>query len=97
MSYKTKYKQARSRADLKVNKPMRSWRSDKKMVVLAKKGSATRVVHFGQVGYDDYTMHKDKKRRKNYLERSAGIRDKHGKLTKNDPFSANYWARKILW
>jgi hypothetical protein len=97
MSYKSKYKQARGVEDLKVNKPMLSWKRDKKMVVLAGKGDKTRVVHFGQIGYDDYTMHHDKKRRANYLRRSAGIRDGHGRLTKNDPFSANYWARRILW
>ena len=48
-------------------------------------------------GYEDFRQHKDKQRRKNYLTRSAGIRNKSGKLTKDDPFSPNYWARKELW
>ena len=95
--YYKKYKKARSVKDLKPNKPMLSWKKDKKMVVLAIKGGIQKVVHFGQKGYEDYTMHGDKKRRANYLKRSAGIRNKKGKLTKNDKFSPNYWARKILW
>jgi hypothetical protein len=41
--------------------------------------------------------HGDKKRRKNYLTRSAGIRGKDGKLTKDDPLSPNYHARRVLW
>ena len=40
--------------------------------------------------------HGDKQRRKNYLTRSAGIRNKRG-LTKDDPSSPNYHARRILW
>ena len=71
--------------------------SDKKMVVLAKKGDEIKVVRFGQRGYEDYTQHHDNKRRENYLSRSAGIKDKNGNPTKDDKFSPNYWARKILW
>lgn len=40
--------------------------------------------------------HNDPKRRKNYLSRSAGIKNKNG-LTKDDPTSANYHSRRILW
>ena len=31
-------------------------------------------VNFGQLGYEDYTRHKNKTRRHNYLTRSAGIK-----------------------
>jgi len=41
--------------------------------------------------------HGDDKRRKNYLSRSAGIKDKQGNLTKNDPMSPNYHSRRVLW
>ena len=41
--------------------------------------------------------HNDKKRRKNYLTRSAGIKKKDGSLTKDDASSANYHSRRILW
>lgn len=79
------------------NKPVPSDKKNKKKMVLVKRGDKIKLVHFGQKGYEDFTQHKDKKRRKNYLTRSAGIRNKDGKLTKNDPFSPNYWARKELW
>jgi hypothetical protein len=80
-----------------VNKPVPSTAKDKKKMVLAKKGDRVKLVHFGQDGYEDYTQHGSKDRRSNYLTRSAGIRDKDGNLTKDDPFSPNYWARKVLW
>jgi hypothetical protein len=79
------------------NKPIASNRKGKKKMVLVKKGDKVRIIHFGQKGYQDFTQHKDKKRRKNYLTRSAGIRNKSGQLTKDDPFSPNYWARRKLW
>jgi hypothetical protein len=56
-----------------------------------------KTIHFGARGMSDYTMHKDKKRRENYLRRSKAIRDKHGRLTYNNKRSANYWARTLLW
>lgn len=68
-----------------------------KKMVLAKKGDEVKLVRFGLRGMEDYTQHKNDKRRANYLARSAGIRDKSGKLTKDDVFSANHWARKVLW
>jgi hypothetical protein len=47
-------------------------------------------VHFGAMGYEDYTKHKDKTRRANYLKRSAGIHD-------SGKYSANQLARHLLW
>lgn len=80
------------------NKPKDAPKGDKhKKVVLAKKGEEVKLVKFGLRGMEDFTQHKDPERRKNYLSRSAGIKDKSGKLTKDDPFSANHWARKVLW
>lgn len=80
------------------NKPKRDTSGAKtKQVVLAKKGDEVKLVRFGHKDYQDFTQHKDPDRRKNYLARSAGIRDKSGNLTKDDKFSANYWARKKLW
>jgi hypothetical protein len=64
------------------------------MRVLAKKGDEIKVVEFGQKGYGhNYSA----KARANYLARSGGIRSGSGSLTKNDKFSANYWARRVLW
>jgi hypothetical protein len=66
-------------------------------MVLAKKGDEVKLVRFGLRGMEDFTQHKDPERRKNYLARSAGIKNKSGQPTKDDVFSANHWARKVLW
>ena len=75
------------------NVPIKSSRPEKKKMVLAKKGDEVRLIHFGQRGYQHNYSDAAKK---NYLARSAGIRGKGG-LTKDDKFSANYWARRELW
>ena len=80
------------------NKPIEAPAGDThKKMVLAKKGEDVKLVKFGLRGMKDFTQHHDEKRRENYLARSGGIKNKSGELTKNDPFSANYWARKVLW
>lgn len=77
------------------NKPKTNPGTSKhKKVVLAKKGDEIKVVKFG---HRDYGHNYSEEARKNYLARSAGITDASGNLTKNDKFSANYWARKELW
>ena len=81
-----------------LNKPKKSTAKGKKMMVLASKTidgeKRVKLIHFGALGYGhNYS----KKNKKNYLLRSAGISNKEGFLTKDDPWSANYWARKILW
>ena len=50
-------------------------------------------VNFGQIGYEDYTKHHDKKRRKNYLTRTKSMRGNW----KNNRYSANNLSRNILW
>jgi hypothetical protein len=79
------------------NKPVKSDRPEKKKMVLVKRGDKKKLVHFGDSSMSDYTKHGSKKRRSNYLSRSGGIRNKSGELTKNDPFSPNYWSRRKLW
>jgi TFIIF-interacting CTD phosphatase-like protein len=79
------------------NKPRNSWLRGKKMVVLAKVGSKIKLIHFGDSTMQDFRQHQNEERRKNYLRRSAGIRDKQGRLTKDNKLSANYWSRRILW
>jgi len=62
-----------------------------KKMVYVKKDGKKRKIGFGLKGYKhNYSA----KARKAYLARSAGIRDKSGKLTKNNKNSANYWSRK---
>lgn len=65
-----------------------------KMKVLAKKGDKVKMIGFG---HRDYGHNYSAKAKANYLKRSAGIKDKSGNLTKDDKFSANYWARRVLW
>ena len=70
------------------NRPRASTNPKKKKMVLAKKGDAVKVVHFGDASMGhNYSA----PARKSYLARSAGIPGK------DDKFSANYWARKVLW
>ena len=65
-----------------------------------------KVIHFGDTRYKHHKDktgiwsnldHNDKKRRENYLTRSAKQKDGKGNLTKDNPLSANYHARRILW
>lgn len=81
-----------------LNKPVKSTAKGKKMMVLATKNvdgeRRVKLIHFGALGFGHNYSPEAKK---NYLKRSAGIRNKSGQLTKNDKWSANYWARKILW
>ena len=77
------------------NQPKRNSGSGRhKKVVLAKKDGKVRLIRYGHRGYGHNI---NPARKKNYLARSGGIRNKAGQLTKNDKFSANYWARRDLW
>tara|TARA_R100001198_G_C5139791_1_gene154127 strand:- start:180 stop:461 length:282 start_codon:yes stop_codon:yes gene_type:complete len=78
-------------------KPVDSTKKGKKGMVYVMKDGSKRLIHFGDASMKDFTQHKDPARRKSYLARSGGIRNKEGKLTKNDKNSANYWSRKINW
>jgi hypothetical protein len=57
------------------------------------KSPSGKFINFGAIGYEDYTKHKDKKRRGNYLKRSKGIL---GKWKKNK-YSPNNLSIHILW
>jgi chromosome segregation ATPase len=50
-------------------------------------------IHFGEMGYEDFTKHQDEKRRDNYLKRTANMKGNW----KDDKYSANNLARNILW
>lgn len=68
-----------------------SYKKEKKYMICNPK--TKKWINFGQIGYQDFTKHKDKKRRKNYLTRTANMRGKW----KNDKYSANNLSRNILW
>ena len=75
----------------KNGKIFRSTRKEKKYMI--KDPKTKKWVYFGQMGYEDYTKHKNKTRRKNYLNRSSRMR---GDWKKNK-FSANNLAIHVLW
>ena len=68
---------------------------------------ALKRVPFGKVGYEHYRdrtglldpalNHGDAQRRRNFLRRSAAIKDRDGRLTAANPLSANFHARRVLW
>jgi len=67
-----------------------STKKDKKYMVITPDG---KIVHFGQMGYEDFTKHKNKTRRKNYLTRARGIKGNW----KQDKYRANNLAIHLLW
>lgn len=77
--------------------PYPSDKKNKKYYVLVTKGNKTKRVDFGDKRYSDFLEHKDKDRRDRYIARASKIKNKKGKYTKDDPFSSNYWAMRILW
>jgi|LakMenEpi03Aug12_release.lakeMendotaPanAssembly.Ray.scaffolds.fasta_scaffold576564_2 hypothetical protein len=85
-------------SDLEYYKPVKSNRKGKKFMVRVylPKVKRDKIVHFGNINYQDFTQHKDPERKKNYLRRSAFIK-KAGKLSKSDYTSPNFWSRRYLW
>jgi len=62
-------------------------------------------VNFGDNRYEDFTMHKDEKRRLAYIARHSGrvVKTKyHTRLIERqedwfNPFSAGFWSYHLLW
>ena len=50
-------------------------------------------INFGQLGYEDFTKHKDNERRDRYLKRATHIKGNW----KNDKYSPNNLSIHILW
>lgn len=86
----------------------KSTRKDKKYMVKV----GNKWIHFGAIvngkpmeQYKDSTGlglyskydHGDKERRKRYLARAKGIKNKQGKLTWKDKESSNYYSIRFLW
>jgi hypothetical protein len=67
-----------------------SQRKNKKFCIQKPDGS---WVHFGQMGYEDFTKHQDPNRQRNYLVRSGNIKGDW----QNDPYSPNNLSRNLLW
>jgi len=83
--------------DKPLYKPFPSKAKNKKFSVYVMKDGKKKLIHYGDSRYEDFTQHKDKKRRESYLKRAKGIRDKKGNLTWKDKNSANYWSVHRLW
>lgn len=77
------------KANLKCNKPVKSWRDGKKRAVLACEGGKQKIVHYGAVGY-----------RHNYspgAKKNFRARHRCDKAERGSKLTASYWACKDLW
>jgi len=81
------YKNAIKRYGEDVNIKL-STRKDKKYMLL--NPNTNTWVHFGQMGYEDYTLHRDKERRQRFLKRNAKWYD-------NDIYTPSYLSYVLLW
>jgi hypothetical protein len=72
-------------------RPSPNSRSKWVVVVGGVDGKRSRTIHFGAVGYEDYTMHKDPLRKQRYLTRHRSREDW------TNVFSAGFWSRWLLW
>lgn len=85
------------------SKPSKNKNKKRYRVIENLKTGQKKTVHYGHSGYKNYGgsggkyVHRSQKRRTNYLTRSAGIVDKQGNPTRDNPLSANRWAREDLW
>ena len=70
---------------LKSDNPKKKYKA-----IFTKDDGKTKTVHFGASGYQDYTEHHDKERRRLYRQR-------HDKDLKGDPTRAGYLSYYILW
>ena len=50
-----------------------------------------KIIHFGSSQHENFTIHKDEKRKQNYISRHAKNEDW------NDIYSAGFWSRWLLW
>ena len=71
----------------------RSWRKGKKWAVLYR----GEWIHFGAQGYDDFTEHRDEKRRASYRARHGAIRVRDGRLAHTVKTSPAFWSWELLW
>lgn len=76
-----------------INKPKRYRGPHKyKFRVLSKDSDEIKIINFGHSDYQDFTQHKDTKRRKSFRARMKCDPVKNNKKT-----TARYWACQYLW
>ncbi len=87
-------------------KPFKSKAKNKKYSVYVLKDGKKKLINFGDSNMEHYKdkggiysslNHLDPKRRKVYLSRAKGIKNKEGNLTWKDKNTANYWSINYLW
>jgi hypothetical protein len=61
------------------------------VTLLNKETGREKSIRFGAFGMSDYTIHKDDKRKNNYIARHQ-VRENWA-----DPSTAGFWSRWILW
>jgi len=92
--------------DKPLYKPFKSTRNNKKYSVYVIKDNKRKLIHFGDTRYQQFKDkigiykqldHGDPVRRKSYLARSKGIKNKQGELTWKDRTSPNYYSVRYLW
>jgi hypothetical protein len=70
----------------------KSTRTGKKLMAIFYDGDKkVKTIHFGAVGYSDYTIHKDEARRQRYIDRHRKSEDWE------NPMTAGTLALYILW
>jgi len=75
------------KSKMKCNKPVRSTKQGKKMMVKACSGGKEKLIHFGQKGYGH-----------NYSDAARkSFRARHKCSEAKDKLTARYWACKTLW
>jgi len=74
--------------ELNLNPIQLSSRKDKKYMVLNPK--TNKMVHFGQMGYEDYTKHKDENRRELFKKRNH-------KWATAEKYSPAWLSYYLLW
>ena len=93
-------------SEKKLYKPFVSKAKNKKYSVYVMKDNKKKLIHFGdrnsqqfkdKLGNYKSLDHGDPVRRKSYLARAKGIKDKQGNLTWRDKNSSNYYSIKYLW
>lgn len=75
---------------------MRSDNPNYKRLVYVNNNNTGKIkkIYFGDPRYrNNYS----EKAWRSYRARAEGIRDRQGRLTKNNKLSKNYWAIRILW
>ena len=70
-----------------------SWRKGKKWAILYQ----GKWIHFGALGYDDYTIHRDDERRASYRRRHKAILLLNGLPAYKDKKQAAFWSWHLLW